>query len=242
MRHFIQYWKSVEADRVKGHLLVRSASGQFHRIGLAKDDVLWIVTIRDGRLKLVGQLVVDRVVDKRTAERMFPDANLYDAAFYALADSRSVVTASEIDIQELTHTLRFNSSTSELMVFEDTVDGRQLQTIREIDPTCISLLESKLVPKYPSLVSLLESWGFDVANTLNRRMKVVRHTNASFSIKDLYKRGIEDLETYQNYQKKPIFDNCAYIVSFIGEDGDRASSSASTKGFRRMSKAKIRAL
>jgi hypothetical protein len=52
MRHFLQYWKSNEADVVVGKPIGHAGSTQFTRV--RPDDVVWIVTIRKGRLKLLG--------------------------------------------------------------------------------------------------------------------------------------------------------------------------------------------
>lgn len=222
MRHFLQYWRATEADRVDGKPLSIAGSGQFERIRLAKDDVLWIVTIRNRRLRLLGRLIVGRIVSKAEAEQLLPEGFLYQADFYALSTPNAVSQAREIDINELAPRLRFSSSVPGLVVIGGEVDGRQLQAIRELDVSCIPLLEKNLLPAHPSLVTVLEGWGFDLNGALNRRMKVVRHTSQKFSVEEIYRSGIEYLETYQSYQSRPIFDDCEYIVSFVGEADDRA--------------------
>ena len=55
---------------------------------------------------------------------------------------------------------------------------------------------------------------------LTARIKLVRHQDPHFDLQDLHRRGW--LETYQQFQSKPVFDNLDYIVSFIGMDGSRA--------------------
>jgi len=222
VRHFLQYWKSAEADRISGKPLSVAGSGQFERIRLAKGDVLWIVTIRDRRLKLLGRLHVERIINKFEAEQLLPRDSLYQAEFYALSNPLAAGQAREVDINDLAPRLRFKSAAPELVVVDEEVDGRQLQAIRELDLSCIPLLEMNLARAYQSLVSILEGWGFDLSGALNRRMKVVRHTSKKFSVESIYRSAIEYLETYQSYQSKPIFDDCDYIVSFIGEADDYA--------------------
>jgi hypothetical protein len=53
------------------------------------------------------------------------------------------------------------------------------------------------------------------------RIEFVRHEgDPDFDLQDLHQRGW--LDTYQQFQSKPVFDNLDYIVSFIGMDGWRA--------------------
>lgn len=53
----------------------------------------------------------------------------------------------------------------------------------------------------------------------NVRVKLVRHQDKRYDVQELYRTG--QLDTYQGYQAKPIFE-CDYIVSFIGLEGSLA--------------------
>ena len=57
-RHFLQYWKPKQVDREIsiGHALDHSGSEQLNRI--SPGNIIWIVTVREGQLNLVGRLVV----------------------------------------------------------------------------------------------------------------------------------------------------------------------------------------
>lgn len=54
-----------------------------------------------------------------------------------------------------------------------------------------------------------------------KRIKLVRHLETRrFNLYEFHKTGL--LELYQSYQSKPVFDQCDYIVSFIGMENSKA--------------------
>jgi hypothetical protein len=65
------------------------------------------------------------------------------------------------------------------------------------------------------LLELLEVRGL----APNARTKLVRHEDARYPVHELRRDG--QLDYYQGYQSKPIFD-CAYVVSFLGLPHRRA--------------------
>jgi hypothetical protein len=66
------------------------------------------------------------------------------------------------------------------------------------------------------IVDLLVLRGFDQT----RPTKFVRHQDARYDVHDLLRRGW--LEVYQAFQRRPVFDGCERIVSFIGTGGTKA--------------------
>jgi len=66
------------------------------------------------------------------------------------------------------------------------------------------------------LSELVKMRGFDP----NTKIKLVRHKDANYDIKRLYKTN--QLDFYQSTQSKNVFDNCDYIMSFIGDEGTKA--------------------
>ncbi|MFN8108779.1 MAG: hypothetical protein U0Y82_02890 [Thermoleophilia bacterium] len=61
-----------------------TASNQLARRDVRKGDTIYVVTVREGTLVLVGKLLVDRVVDAQTAAETFQDAHLWEADWHAL--------------------------------------------------------------------------------------------------------------------------------------------------------------
>lgn len=56
----------------------------------------------------------------------------------------------------------------------------------------------------------------------NAKMKFVRHADSRLPLYDNYKFDIEKFLFWQSEQSKPIFHNCEYIVSFLGDEGKRS--------------------
>ena len=136
MRHFLQYWKAISFT--EGETLEHSASSQFKRV--SRDDLLWIVTVRNYRLKLLGRIVVDKTVGQRAAERKFRE-KVYKAKFHVLARKKTVEELHEIDIHKLAPRLRFESKNDRLTLGHGgRINGQQLQVLRELTPASADLI------------------------------------------------------------------------------------------------------
>ena len=62
-RDFLAYWKpsTLEAELRIGGLLNHAASNQYRRVDAG--DTVWLVSVLDGRLRLIGRIIVGQVVD-----------------------------------------------------------------------------------------------------------------------------------------------------------------------------------
>ena len=142
MRHFLQYWKTHNPARDRGTPLDFAASAQFKK--LKKGDTLWIVALRERRLKLLGRLIVGGVVSRKQAIKTLGD-RVYDAPLVALAQPGTEQDIVEVDIQELAPRLRFKSPKDRLALPDPTrTDGKQLQALRELTQESSELLRSIL--------------------------------------------------------------------------------------------------
>jgi 5-methylcytosine-specific restriction enzyme A len=152
MRHFLQYLKVEQADTLQGTPLNHIASAQYKKIDLANGDILWIVSIRNYRLRLLGRLVVNHVVGQREAERLLHQENLYEAPFHAIAEHNSLHEVHEQDIQDLAARLRFNSPNDRLVLATPQhVDGKQIQSIRELTFASVELLKERLDERFDKI-------------------------------------------------------------------------------------------
>jgi Domain of unknown function (DUF3883) len=145
MRHFLQYWKVEQADLYEGQPLDHAASAQF---GLVHPtDTLWIVTIRDHRLKLLGRLRVAEIVGQQEAERRL-GRKPYEGPFHALAEPGTVEPVFETDIQDLAKRLRFDSDREKLKIKKaNRTDGRQIQRLRELTLESVGLLAKRFAKR-----------------------------------------------------------------------------------------------
>lgn len=130
MRHFLAYWKPNQIPLMVGKPLDHAGSAQFRRV--SPGDVVWIVTVHDGRLKLLGRIWVTDVVSRKNAIKRFGDA--YDAPLHIVASPQTVLTTVEIDIQHLADQLEFESAKHSKLSLEDAdhTDGKQLQALRRL--------------------------------------------------------------------------------------------------------------
>ena len=69
-----------------------------------------------------------------------------------------------------------------------------------------------------TIQKLLEAHGLNP----KAKIKLVRHKDSRQDVYDLYRNNRLKFEEYQAVQSKPVFHGVDYIVSFIGEEGNRA--------------------
>ena len=67
------------------------------------------------------------------------------------------------------------------------------------------------------VVDLLELAGFD----RSAKAVMARHQHAKYPVRELLRHGW--FELYQAYQRRPVFDKAAYVVSFSGLTARRSS-------------------
>lgn len=67
MHHFLQYWKPDQIPLMVGKPLDHAGSAQFKRV--SPGDVVWVVTVHNGQLKLLGRIRVAEVVTREDALR-----------------------------------------------------------------------------------------------------------------------------------------------------------------------------
>jgi hypothetical protein len=140
-RNFMVYWQpdSVEAAS-HGNPVTVIGGEQFSRT--APDDVLWIVTVRDGGLRLANRFVVGRRFDsQRDAERHFGRHNLWKATYHLEAAKGTATRICDIDITSLVTRMRFaKTKRDRLILTERGVNPQQLQTMRMLTGETAALL------------------------------------------------------------------------------------------------------
>jgi hypothetical protein len=141
-RHFTSYWRwdTVQQnwdDRWDGGHIAGQQLGK-----LESGDVVWIVSVVQGRLYLVGRVEVGQVVNQSEAERILRNPLLWRASYHVIAAKGTKQPMKKIDATLLAHQLRFESSTAErLTVTPRGVDVQQVRSMRRLTPTSVILLE-----------------------------------------------------------------------------------------------------
>jgi hypothetical protein len=108
-----------------------AASNQYDRVKVG--DTVWLVSVRSGRLRLVGRVVVGQVTDRDGAARALGTDRLWDADHYILPAPNTIRQVADIDIHHLAPLLRFRSAvgSDRLVLDQDgAVNGQQLQAMR----------------------------------------------------------------------------------------------------------------
>jgi hypothetical protein len=137
---FVAYWKpsTVDAQVEEGGPQRHAASNQFGRV--SKGDTVWLVTVRDGRLRLVTRIVVEHLTGQAGAAALLgcQSADVWEAEYHIVAASGTELGILDADIAHLAPSLRFESAGGHdrLTVADDgSVNAQQLQTMRLLSPT-----------------------------------------------------------------------------------------------------------
>lgn len=108
-------------------------------------DVLWLITVHDYELYLLGRLKVEFVVDDTEIAQSLVDPQpeeWHEADWYAISNKYAVEPMRELRITHLAESLRFQSRASEMLdVVGGRVEANQLTTLRQLMPQSAQLLD-----------------------------------------------------------------------------------------------------
>jgi ADP-ribosylglycohydrolase/tetratricopeptide (TPR) repeat protein len=134
-------------------------------------DAIWLVTLTDDReLMLVGRLIVGEVIEYEEAVRRMPDADLWQAEYYALPAENTAEVLQPVSLSQNLTKLRFGDPDADRFY---PVDGRlnpqQLQDLRTLTPESGDLLADLWLNReiYRDPVQNLEERRAEVQNNPN---------------------------------------------------------------------------
>ena len=147
--HYLMYWRfetieDYSDDGLEG-LLDHAASSQFGRVGVG--DVLWIVTTppQTRRLLLFGRMSIGWLGRQDEAAQILDTdpESLWQAEWHVIAPEGSAEEYGLADISGIAAELRFVSPTGRdrLEVDSQGVNPQQLQTLRQLAPSSVVLLD-----------------------------------------------------------------------------------------------------
>ena len=146
VKHYLLYWKvdpALRPDIAQYRTTAYAASKYLKRV--KPGDVLWIVTVHQYRLYLLGRLKVEFVVDDTAIAQELVDPQpeeWEDADWYAISNKYAIEPMREINITHIADKLRFNSRASEMLdVVEGQVDANQLTTLRQLTVHSAQMLD-----------------------------------------------------------------------------------------------------
>lgn len=132
-RDFLVFWRlqTLDAALRHGKALDYAASNQYSRV--QPGDTAWVVSVRGGRLRLAGRIVVEQVTDRDTAAQAVGTAALWQADHYILPASGTARPVADIDVHHLVPALRFTGASDRLTANEEgMVSGQQVQAMRRL--------------------------------------------------------------------------------------------------------------
>jgi hypothetical protein len=145
-RDFLAYWKpnTAAANLAHGGRLQHAASNQYGKV--YPGDSVWIVTTRDGELRLLGRIIVNQITDGDTAAKRLGKANLWAADYHIISDDAEATPIRDVDIAEIASQLRFVSrmGNDRLDVSNSKIRSQQLQRMRELTPESAQSLGNAL--------------------------------------------------------------------------------------------------
>lgn len=144
--HYLLYWKVAPEERgqiAQHRRTAYAASNYLKRV--KPGDVLWIITVHNYHLYLLGRLKVEFVVDDTGIAQELVDSlsdEWDEADWYAISNKYNIEPMREIDISHLADTLRFVSKVSEALDIEQgRIDAQQLRTLRQLTSPSAQLLD-----------------------------------------------------------------------------------------------------
>ena len=135
MADFLVYWLPSRVEAAD-HPLRHVASGQLGRVD--PGDILWVVTIKDGRLILVLRFPVGRVVGEDEARRLLGTSDFRQAKLHAISTRKQLIDLREVDITDVALSLRFKGAKDRLPI---RYSGQHLQTLRRLKDGSSRLLQ-----------------------------------------------------------------------------------------------------
>ena len=112
MDNYLFYIRPSTAEVQGGDKFRYIASQQFKRVG--QDDVVWMVTMDEGRLTLLLRFHVGANVDREVAQRRLGETDLWEAKYHLLTRGLESVRAQRVDINSVARRLRFIGETDRL--------------------------------------------------------------------------------------------------------------------------------
>jgi len=140
-RYWITYWDSDSRKRSENNTNERffehTAGNGFKKRGVSPGDAVYVVSMSTGSLLLGGKMIVDKVVDRKTAMRIKKDKNLYlgDEHLIGVKGKSTPLNFRRQVPLTITKRLRFVSETSPLLKFihgTNKLDNQTLRAVREL--------------------------------------------------------------------------------------------------------------
>ena len=143
-RNYLVYWrpKSVDVRFSRHPLLDYASSSQFCHVN--DGDVLWFVTVRNGKLFLVGKLTVGEQTARKGAEHVLGNQVGGIGRFLVAAKPGTAAYMREIPLEDIAEQIRFESSTNDrFTILNGVLNPQQMQMKRRLSNSASQLINAK---------------------------------------------------------------------------------------------------
>ncbi|XSG73102.1 DUF6602 domain-containing protein [Herpetosiphon llansteffanensis] len=148
-RYFTHYWTNqtwdVLAQTEQDQLLDYTASNLFLKRGIQVGDYVYVLTVKEGLLYLLGAMLVGEICDAATAAKrlnMQVD-EIWPADDHLLAQQATLMNFKQRIPDQVVRALRFNSAHAQKPLFfkaNGLIDQQTLRGVRELTPDSAQLL------------------------------------------------------------------------------------------------------
>lgn len=140
------YWSPKTADDILGgeNPLDHVVSNQLRRASAG--DTVWVVTVYNGELFLLGKLSVAEVTSRRGAVERLGRPDVWgNREYYAVADKSTMEPLKKVPLRSVVEKITFQSATTRGKTLDLGSDGRinaqQLQTMRILTGSSVVLFQ-----------------------------------------------------------------------------------------------------
>lgn len=153
--HFTHYWTSDTANHQQtvarhGERLEHVGGNLFRNRQVGPGDTVHVITFAKGTLRVLGRMVVDAVVDTKTAERLLETTDLWEATEHCIARKgaagimRFDAVVPSARISDIEFVDREGNTWPPARNSSGAVDPQTFRGVRRITPTTAQLLDDVL--------------------------------------------------------------------------------------------------
>ena len=154
--YFTHYWTQVTFERQRNRYesasprMSHTAGNGFRKRGMHPRDLVYIVTVLNGDLYLMGRMQVRGIYSRAEAARLLGTKDLWERGDEHLVEMRATGTAERYDLKvptPIAHDLRFLSASGPRgLVFRDErhLDQQTLRVVRRLAPESAGALDRLL--------------------------------------------------------------------------------------------------
>ena len=130
MNEYLIYWKNQKYYEDMGsEPMDHAPSNQFRKMGIGRDDILWVIMLKERRMYLLGRLEVGQVVQGTAKAERILGKTLWPGKYHAIAKRKTERSMTFLDMTRFAPRLRFAGKSDRLPRH---FDGRSFQAIRRL--------------------------------------------------------------------------------------------------------------